>query len=650
LNHIYLSLIFLIPLAVAALNGIFGHRLKGNMSGLLAAGAVLVSFLLALTAFFSLLGLAPDERVIRFALYDWIVVGSFHVPFGFYLDPLSITWVLIVSGVGFLIHVYAIGYMAHEEHYSKSRFFCYMNLFIFAMLILVMADSLPLLFLGWEGVGLCSYLLISYYYQLDFAAEAGKKAFIVNRIGDVCFILAIFWIFKHFGHVTFDGFFVALDSAPPKLMDPVVIGGIALLLFGGAVGKSAQLPLYVWLPDAMAGPTPVSALIHAATMVTAGIYMVCRMSPLFAHSPTAMGVVAVVGCLTACFAGIIGICQRDIKKVLAYSTVSQLGYMFMACGVGAFTAGVFHVTTHAFFKALLFLAAGSVIHAMSGEKDIFNMGALRKKLSRIFIAFSAGALALSGIIPFAGFFSKDEILWKTFAGGHWVLYSLGVATAGITAFYTARLVYLTFLGSTRVKPETAEHIHAPPLSMNWPVYTLAVLAVIGGVIGIPAVFGHILHMPNLLGDFLEPSFAAAHRTLAASHEAHEHSFALEIGLMCLSLAVVAAGIVLAWVMYRKGMPKAAAAASAMPRLYRAVSSKFYVDEIYSRTIVQPLKRLSSTCSRFDLRVIDGLVNLTARIVEFFGIIVRVTQTGVVHTYAFWFILGAGAVLWFVLSG
>ncbi|MBU0755465.1 MAG: NADH-quinone oxidoreductase subunit L, partial [Planctomycetes bacterium] len=434
MNHAYLALIFLIPLAGAAVNGLFWRRLKGNVPGLLASASVFTALVFSFVAFLQLIGLPEESRVIRFSLYEWIAIGDFHVPFGFRFDPLSMAWTLIVTGVGFLIHVYAIGYMAHEDRYSRSRFFCYMNLFIFAMLILVMADSLPLLFLGWEGVGLCSYLLISYYFDKGFAAEAGKKAFIVNRIGDVGFLIGMFWIFVEFGDVRFEGLFRAIADAPPEIGSGVVTG-IAILLFVGAVGKSAQIPLYVWLPDAMAGPTPVSALIHAATMVTAGIYMVCRMSPLISYSPAAMQVIAVVGCLTALMAGIIGLCQRDIKKVLAYSTVSQLGYMFLACGVGAFTAGVFHVTTHAFFKALLFLAAGSVIHAMHEEQDIFNMGRLRMKLGRVFLAFSAGSLALAGVIPFAGFFSKDEILWETFAGGHYLLYILGVATAGLTAFY-----------------------------------------------------------------------------------------------------------------------------------------------------------------------------------------------------------------------
>jgi NADH-quinone oxidoreductase subunit L len=645
----YLALIFLLPLAGAAVNGIFWRRLRGNVPGFLASATVFVALVLTFVAFLKLLSLPAEERIIRFTLYEWISVGSFHVPLGFRFDALSMTWTLIVTGVGFLIHVYAIGYMSHEDTYSRSRFFCYMNLFIFAMLILVMADSLPLLFLGWEGVGLCSYLLIAYYYDKGFAAEAGKKAFIVNRIGDVAFLLGMFWIFVEFGDVRFDGLFQVLEDTPPELGSAVVTG-IAILLFIGAVGKSAQIPLYVWLPDAMAGPTPVSALIHAATMVTAGIYMVCRMSPLISFSPTAMLIIAVIGCLTALLAGIIGICQRDIKKVLAYSTVSQLGYMFLACGVGAFTAGVFHVTTHAFFKALLFLGAGCVIHAMHEEQDIFKMGELRKKLHGLFIAFSAGALALAGVIPFAGFFSKDEILWSSFASGHYLLWFLGVATAGITAFYTARLVYVTFVGQSRMSPEKWESVHDTPKLMNWPVYTLAGLSVIGGVLGIPAVFGHIFHIPNFLGDFLAPVFATAHANAAALHGEAHGSAALEFGLMALSLLVVFGGMGLAYNMYRRGMAKAEATAVAWPNAHRWVWNKFYVDEFYHDYIVKKLKKAADFCGRFDLGVIDGLVNLTAKIVDFFGILVRVTQTGVVHSYAFWFIVGALAMVWYILAG
>ena len=645
----YLPLIFLVPLAMAAVNGFFWRRIRGDWPGILASAAVFVSFALALVAWFQLRDI-EGEPVIRYTLYEWISAGSFNVPLGIHLDPLSMTWTLVVTGVGLLIHIYAIGYMAHEDHYAKTRFFCYMNLFIFAMLVLVMGSSLPLLFLGWEGVGLCSYLLIAFYYDKQFAADAGKKAFIVNRIGDVAFILAIFWTFVHFGDVRYEELFTVMDGAEGAMSDTTAITGIAILLFVGAMGKSAQIPLYVWLPDAMAGPTPVSALIHAATMVTAGVYMVCRMSPLFSASPIAMYVVALTGCATAVFAGIIGICQRDIKKVLAYSTVSQLGYMFMACGVGAFTAAAFHVTTHAFFKALLFLAAGSVIHSMAGEQDIFAMGALRKKLPRLFLAFAAGSLALVGFIPFAGFFSKDEILWETFATGHYLLYGLGVAAAGVTAFYTFRLVYLAFLGSSRIDPEVEAHIHKPPMSMNIPVYILGILAVVGGFLCLPAVFAHALHVPQYLGDFLAPVFARAHENLAAGHghQGHEAPVALELGLMALSLIVVSTGLFLGWLYYRHGHVKAKKAAEAVPGLHALVADKFRVDEAYRQGIVDPLKALANAFSRFDLKVIDGLVNLTARIVDIFGLVVRVAHTGVVHSYAFWFIVGALAVFLYVV--
>ncbi len=639
------SLIPLIPLAGAAINGIFWRRMKGNAPGVLACFTVFASFCLSAAAFLRLTGLPEGEEVIRWSLYDWISVGEFRAPLGFLLDPLSMTWTLIVTGVGLLIHIYSVGYMAHEEDYSRARYFSYLNLFIFAMLMLVMSDNLLLLFLGWEGVGLCSYLLISYYFDKDFCAEAGKKAFIVNRIGDVGFVLAAVWTFATFGSVVFPDLFEALHK-PDLHPGAAAVMCIALLYFVGAVGKSAQIPLYVWLPDAMAGPTPVSALIHAATMVTAGIYMLCRMSPLFAMSPGALEVVAVVGCLTALFAGIIGICQRDIKKVLAYSTVSQLGYMFMAVGVGAFAAGVFHVTTHAFFKALLFLGSGAVIHALHGEQDILRMGALKKRLPGVFVVFSAGSLALAGVIPFAGFFSKDEILFSNFAAGKYLLWALGVLAAGITAFYTFRLVYLTFLGSSRMEAGEEDKIHPPPKSMTLPLWILAALSLVGGLLGIPAVFGHTLGIPNVLGDFLQPVFAAAHERLGGHGEHPSH--ATELLLMGLSLAVVFTGIIASWLIYGKGRKRPERMAAAFPRLHRAVFGKFFVDEVYHALIVKPLKNTAAFFGRFDLAVIDGLVNLFAGIVNVFGITVRIFHTGAVRSYAFWIVIGTAAALWMIL--
>jgi NADH-quinone oxidoreductase subunit L len=648
LNENLYTLIPLIPLAGAAINGLFWRRMKGNTSGYLACFTVLLSFALSVKAFLQLIDLPAGERVIHWTVYDWIKVGDFHAPFGFYLDPLSMTWLLIVTGVGLLIHIYSVGYMAHEEDYSKARYFSYLNLFLFSMLMLIMGDNLLLLFLGWEGVGLCSYLLISYYFDKNFCAEAGQKAFIVNRIGDVGFVLAAVWTFKTFGHVVFPDLFNAME-APGASPGAMAITCIALLYFTGAMGKSAQLPLYVWLPDAMAGPTPVSALIHAATMVTAGIYMLCRMSPLFAMSATALQVVAVVGCSTALFAGFIGICQRDIKKVLAYSTVSQLGYMFMAIGMGAFAAGVFHVTTHAFFKALLFLGSGAVIHALHGEQDIVKMGGLKKILPGVFLVFAAGSLALSGVIPFAGFFSKDEILFSTFAKGSYVLWGLGVLAAGITAFYTFRLVYLTFAGESRIDPHVKESIHAPPKSMSFALWVLAILSVTGGLLGIPAVMGHAIGIPNIIGDFLAPVFERANTLLADGHGDAHHSAALEYGLMGLSLAVVFSGFIIAWSIYRKGLEKPNKMAAAAAGLHRLVSNKFYVDEAYETVVIMPLRTVSRFFGRFDLVVIDGIVNITGGVVSVFGVIVRIFHTGAVRSYAFWIVVGTVATtLWMLL--
>jgi len=638
-NEQIYTLIPLVPLVGAAVNGIFWKRMKGNTPGYLACATVFASFCLSVAAFFQLIGQSGELRQLEWTVYEWISAGSFMAPMGFLLDPLSMTWTLIVTGVGLLIHIYSVGYMAHEEEYSRSRYFSYLNLFIFAMLMLVMGNNLLLMFLGWEGVGLCSYLLISYFFDKEFCAEAGKKAFIVNRIGDVGFVLALVWTFVTFKTVVYGDLFTALGNIDPGAM---VLFGIAILYFVGACGKSAQIPLYVWLPDAMAGPTPVSALIHAATMVTAGIYMVCRLSPLFSLSPEALGVVAVVGCATALFAGIIGLLQRDIKKVLAYSTVSQLGYMFMAVGVGAFAAGVFHVTTHAFFKALLFLGSGAVIHALHGEQDILKMGGLKNKLPGVFLIFAAGSLALAGVIPFAGFFSKDEILFSTFSSGRYILWGIGVLAAGITAFYTFRLLHLTFLGETRMSREDVERIHPPPKSMSFSLWVLAGLAVIGGFLGIPAAFG----LPNVIGDFLHPVFATAQHNLQL--HAHGDHHALEFGLMGISLAVVLTGFFIAWKIYGRGMEKSDRMAASNAPLHRVVLNKFYVDEAYLGWIVKPLKKAASIFGRGDLIIVDGLVNLVGGVVNVSGIVVRGFHTGVVRSYAFWIVVGTAAVLWLAL--
>ena len=477
----YVGLIPLFPAIGFVLNLFFGRRLAKGTVGLIACGAIGLSFLVSLLVFVDLLNLPPANRSVEKILYTWILSGEFQAKVGFLIDPLSMVMMMVVSGVSFVIHIYSHGYMHDDPDYP--RYFTYLNLFVFFMLILVSANNFLLLFVGWEGVGLCSYFLIGFWYEKKSASDAGKKAFIVNRIGDYGFLLAIFLIFVTFGTIDFKAVFAA---APERLaLGEGMVTLIALLLFMGATGKSAQIPLYTWLPDAMEGPTPVSALIHAATMVTAGVYMVARCHLLFLMAPTALLVVAVIGAATAIFAASIGLAQNDIKRVLAYSTISQLGYMFLACGVGAFTAGIFHLMTHAFFKALLFLGAGSVMHAMAGELDMRKMGALKPHLPRTYWTFLIGTLALAGIFPFAGFFSKDEILWQALNQGGVLFWLLGAGAAFMTATYMFRAVFLTFHGKSRVDHGVAHHLHESPGIMTVPLIILAILSVIGGFIGFP---------------------------------------------------------------------------------------------------------------------------------------------------------------------
>ncbi len=472
----YVWLIPLFPLIGFLINGLFGSRFKENHIGTIASAAIGLSFIVSVTIFFQVLQLPASERSISRIIYTWIQTGDFQVNIGFLIDPLSLVMLLVVTGVGFLIHVYSIGYMHGDR--SFARYFAYLNLFTFSMLLLVLADNFLLLFVGWEGVGLCSYLLIGFWFENNDYADAGRKAFVVNRIGDFGFLLGMFLIFQHFGSLNFNAVF----SQAPEVLTTGLATAICLLLFLGATGKSAQIPLYVWLPDAMAGPTPVSALIHAATMVTAGVYMVARCHVLFLSSPFVLNLVAIIGICTAFLAATIALVSNDIKKVLAYSTISQLGYMFLACGVGAFGAAIFHVSTHAYFKALLFLSAGSVMHALGNETDMTKMGGLRKKLPITYRFFLIGALALAGVPLFSGFFSKDEILWKAASspfGGFWLWFA-GAAVAGLTAFYTFRLIFMTFHGRSRVSKEVATHIHESPKIMTVPLGILAVLAIVGG--------------------------------------------------------------------------------------------------------------------------------------------------------------------------
>ncbi|HHI02639.1 MAG TPA: NADH-quinone oxidoreductase subunit L, partial [candidate division Zixibacteria bacterium] len=506
-----LYLIPLFPLIGFLINGLFLGRLSKKFVSFIACGAVGLSFFYSAHLFFELLSLPADARIIEEILFVWIPSGQFNVNIGFLLDPLSIVMVLVVTGVSFLIHIYSIGYMHDDPGYA--RYFTYLNLFVFSMLILVLADNYLLMFIGWEGVGLCSYLLIGFWFEKKSATDAGKKAFIVNRIGDFGFLLGLFIIFWQVGSLDFATVF---EKAPAMFaVGGTLITAATLLLFLGATGKSAQIPLFVWLPDAMEGPTPVSALIHAATMVTAGVYMIARSNVLYMMAPTTLAVVAIVGMATAFFAGTIALAQNDIKRVLAYSTVSQLGYMFVACGVAAFTAGIFHLMTHAFFKALLFLGSGSVIHAMAGQQDMRYMGGLKKYMPTTYWTFIIATLAIAGIPLFSGFFSKDEILWKAFSsqyGSTW-LWVFGFLAAGMTAFYMFRLVYLTFFGKERMESQTREHLHESPKVMTVPLMLLAVLSIVGGYVGIPHILGGVNHFEH----FLEPVLKAGQNLPITEH-------------------------------------------------------------------------------------------------------------------------------------
>ena len=667
LDHIWL--VPLLPLASALVMLLFGRRLKNVVVSWLSVGSVFLSFLFSAGAFLELLRLPAGQRVFEKVLFTWIPAGLYHTSagaladlnadWGYLVDPLSAVMILVVSGVGFIIHFYSIGYMGHEGGYY--RFFGYLNLFMFSMLTLVLANNFVEMFVGWEGVGLCSYLLIGFYFLKKSASDAGKKAFIVNRVGDSGFLLAIFLITTTFGTVRFTEV-SKLASEHFAVGDPTMLA-IALLLFLGATGKSAQIPLYTWLPDAMEGPTPVSALIHAATMVTAGVYMVSRANAIYQLAPAALEVVAIIGALTAIYAASMGLVQTDIKRILAYSTISQLGYMFLACGVGAFGAGIFHLSTHAYFKALLFLGAGSVMHALSGELDIRKMGALRDKIPTTFKTFFIATLAICGLPPLAGFFSKDEIIWQSISSplGHWALYALAVVTAAMTAFYMFRILFLAFYGESRGAPEVAHHIHESPWTMTVPLQALAVLSVIGGLVGIPAVLGGWLQIPNWFEEFLAPVFAHG-ETL---HAAATRSAGQEFGSMFLSVLVVAVGIWLAYRMYLEEKELPARLAERFQRAYNLLYRKYYMDEIYDLLFVNRAKDLGTAWARFDLAVVDGGVNgagwltrassrfsiwsdtwIVDGLVDLVGIMtrilsypVRLVQTGLVQGYALFIVLG-----------
>jgi NADH-quinone oxidoreductase subunit L len=647
-----LSLIPALPLIGVWLSLVLGDRLGKRGTAWLACGVVGLAFVLALRAVLRLAGLPEDARVIVDPVYTWFQVGDFRANVSFLLDPLSAIMILVVTGVGFLIHVYSVGYMSHDP--SFQRFFLYLNLFMFAMLVLVLADNFLLMFVGWEGVGLCSYLLIGFWYERPSAAQAGKKAFIVNRIGDFGFILGVLLLFANTGTIDFRAMFAA---APTMFaVGSTAITAATLLLFLGATGKSAQIPLYTWLPDAMEGPTPVSALIHAATMVTAGVYMVARTHVLFQLAPVSLETVAVIGAATALFAGTIGLAQNDIKRVLAYSTVSQLGYMFMACGVGAFGAGIFHLMTHAFFKALLFLGAGSVIHALSGEQDMRAMGGLANRVPWTHRTMLIATLAIAGIPPLAGFFSKDMILGEALKSGHWGVWLAGVLGAMLTAFYMFRLYFLTFRGPSRVSHEAEHHLHESPPSMIVPLVVLAVLSVVGGFVGPPfqeegSFFERWLH--PVFADSPGPQGVQA-LVQAAGWESFLHSLGLseamgEWLLIAISVLAAAIGIFLAWQAYSRAPALATRMRERLAGLHALLLNKYWIDELYDGSVVRPIHAFSRMLWRFwDEKVVDGMVNGVGYLFEGTSAVLRLFQTGFVGTYATFFALGVVALLLYLV--
>jgi NADH-quinone oxidoreductase subunit L len=637
MNSQLLWLIPLLPFAGFLINGTLGRKIPRSIVATIAllftaAPAVIVAML------WNYMKFSNGPLTLSVASRPWIAVSGFQVNFAFTVDHLTLIMLGIITGVGFLIHLYSVGYMAHEDGYW--RFFAYLNLFMFFMLVLVLSSSFLLLFVGWEGVGLASYLLIGFYFTKDSAANAGKKAFIVNRIGDFGFLLAMFLLIAHFGTLSFNGVFTQIAATP---LTGGFLTAIALLLVVGATGKSAQIPLYIWLPDAMEGPTPVSALIHAATMVTAGIYMVARCHVLFDRSPFTLGVIACIGAATALLAATIGMVQHDIKRVLAYSTVSQLGYMFMACGVGAYSAAIFHLMTHAFFKALLFLAAGSVIHALSGEQDMRVMGGLRKKIPVTFWTMSAGVFAIAGIPPLAAFFSKDEILYQTFLWDNplaKLLWFVGLLTAALTSFYMFRLWFKTFFGAPRFDEHHA-HVHESPWIMTLPLGILAILSVIGGWVGVPLAFGG----HNEFEHFLEPVFNPG-----AHIAEHVTSRAAEPILAVISVLTALLGLYLAYAFYVRKPGTAAALAKRFAPLYSLLDHKYWVDEIYGRLIITPLLAISRLVLNglVDGGIVQGIPSGLAATTRGTGSIVRRIQSGNIRSYAGWLALGAAAVIAIVL--
>jgi NADH-quinone oxidoreductase subunit L len=705
-----LALIPLFPFLGFLVNAFFGRRLSRAMSGGVAVAAMAASFTVSVIAVWQMLGGPGEPRAIEQTIYTWMASGTLSVPFAFRVDPLAAVMILVVTGVGSLIHVYSTAYMHEEVPSEYARYFSYLNLFAAFMLVLVLGTTFPVMFVGWEGVGLCSYLLIGFWFKKKSATDAGNKAFIVNRVGDFAFILGMALLWTTFGTLEFQALASEVAAVPVETGFGV-ISVATLLLFIGATGKSAQIPLYTWLPDAMEGPTPVSALIHAATMVTAGVYMIGRNAVLFSHAPDTLLIVAIVGALTALMAGTIGLVQYDIKRVLAYSTVSQLGYMFLAMGMGAYAAGIFHLYTHAFFKALLFLGSGAVIHALAGEQDIRRMGGLKKDLPVTYWTFLVGAIAIAGVPGLAGFFSKDEILWKTFEHGHYVLWGVGILTSLLTATYMFRLVFLTFHGERFVAhpaegpppqhPEEEEaaahkaghvpptalahddhgpghaarghmvdhhaHAHDAPPAMAIPLVVLAIGSVLAGYVGVPAALGGANHIEH----FLAPSFsahapAAEYRSdeaqavhgapAAVPHQAgaadahHDDHIALERTLMLVSKVVAFLGIGLAYFFFIRRPDAAEDVAVRAAPVHRTLLNKYYVDELYDAAVVRPLTRVSERVlwKVVDAGIIDGAVNGTASLVVGGSSVLRRLQTGSVRVYAVSIVLGVVVVLGYYL--
>ena len=621
-------LVPLLPLIGFLIIGLLGKNLSKSIVGTIGSGVILGAFILALAIFFELKGLG--EKSITIDIFSWITAGKLSIPFSFLIDPLSSLFLLIITGIGFLIHLYSTGYMHDDEGFS--RFFAYLNLFIFFMLLLVLGSNYLIMFVGWEGVGLCSYLLIGFWFKNTDYNNAAKKAFIMNRIGDLGFLLGIILIYVTFGSISYKEVFL---QAATMSTGTTTLTVITLLLFVGAMGKSAQLPLYTWLPDAMAGPTPVSALIHAATMVTAGIYMIARSNILYTLAPISMEVVAIVGACTLLFAATIGLAQNDIKKVLAYSTVSQLGYMFLALGVGAYTGAVFHVMTHAFFKALLFLGAGSVIHAMSGEQDIRKMGGLKKYIRITQLTFLLGTLAIVGFPGFSGFFSKDEILAHAYEHSP-ILWFLGVAGAAMTTFYMFRLYFLTFTGTFRGTHELEHHLHESPKSMTIPLVVLAVFSVIGGWIGIPEVLGG----HHFLEEFLSPVFEDS-----AIRMVHHLPETTEYILMGIAVAVMLASLFYAYTVYVKNKTLPADEDEELNPIHQLVYKKYWVDELYETIITKPLNAISEIFYKLvDNQIVDGMVNGTGTLIRWKSQLLRLAQTGNIGFYVFVMVVGIVLIL------